>query len=247
MRKLHDFIVRTQSHEKKKRGEKQIKFIIIHYTGMQSEVEAIKKLSSRTSKVSCHYLINEEGKVFKMVAEKFIAWHAGKSGWKNFKSLNKFSIGIELVNPGHEFGYKNFKKAQILSLIKILKYLIKKYKISKYHILGHSDISPFRKKDPGEKFPWKFLYKSKIGFWHNLSQKNLILQRNKRISIKDKKFFFNLLSKIGYKINIKEKNNHKNITVAFQRRFRPESVSGLIDAECLLIAKKLNYQAKNKP
>ncbi len=77
---------------------------------MQSEVEAIKKLSSRASKVSCHYLINEGGKVFKLVAEKFIAWHAGKSRWKNFKSLNKFSIGIELVNPGHEFGYKNFKK-----------------------------------------------------------------------------------------------------------------------------------------
>ncbi len=247
MRKLHDFTITTQNYDKKKRQKRQVKFIIVHYTGMQSEIEAIKRLSSVASKVSCHYLINEKGKIFKIVPEKFIAWHAGKSQWKNFKSLNKFSIGIELVNPGHEFTYKNFKKIQILALIKILKHLIKKYKISKYNILGHSDISPFRKKDPGEKFPWKFLYKSKIGFWHNLNQKNLVIQRNKKISIKDEFFFFNLLNKIGYKINMKEKNNYKKIVVAFQRRFRPESVSGLIDAECLLIAKKLNYQAKNKP
>ena len=159
--------------DKKKRLNRQIKLIVFHYTGMQSKVEALKKLCNSKSKVSCHYFIDEIGNIVRIVPEKFSAWHAGKSSWKNFKFLNKFSIGIELVNPGHDFGYRKFSKKQIYSLKKISKKIIAKYNIIDSNIVGHSDISPLRKKDPGEKFPWKELANSKIGIWHKLKTKEL--------------------------------------------------------------------------
>ena len=153
------------------RKKKQIKFIIIHYTGMKSETLAIKKLSDPKSKVSAHYFIKDNGKIINIVPDTYIAWHAGKSLWKNHKSLNKHSIGIEISNPGHNNNYKNFSFNQISSLSKLLKFLIKKYKIKKTNILGHSDIAPKRKKDPGEKFPWKTLFKKGFINWHKLKDK----------------------------------------------------------------------------
>ena len=114
---------------KKTRKNKDIKFVIIHYTGMQSEIESLKRLKSHTSKVSCHYLINRKGRVAQMIKDKDIAWHAGKSKWKKFTNLNSSSIGIELVNKGHQFGYQNFTEDQIKSLIILCKKLKKKYKI----------------------------------------------------------------------------------------------------------------------
>jgi len=141
----------------KKRNDKQIKFIIFHYTGMEKESLAINRLTRIQSEVSCHYLIKKNGEIITMVPESYIAWHAGKSSWGSYKSLNKDSIGIEITNPGHEFDYKNFNKKQITSILRLSKYLIKKYKINLKDILGHSDIAPERKKDPGEKFPWQYL------------------------------------------------------------------------------------------
>ena len=229
--------------DKNKRLKKQIKLIVFHYTGMQSKVEALKKLFNPKSKVSCHYFIDEIGNVVRVVPEKFSAWHAGKSSWKNFKLLNEFSIGIELVNPGHEFGYRNFSKKQINSLIKISKKLIIKYKISKLNIVGHSDIAPLRKKDPGEKFPWKKLSKYKIGIWHSLKKNELKKSRKKKTNSVEKKFFFKYVKKIGYQTRFnKKKTFYENkIVKAFQRRFRPEHISGKIDQECLLIAKNLSF------
>ena len=130
---------------------------------MKKESCAINRLTDIQSEVSCHYLIKNNGETVKLVPDLYIAWHAGKSSWKSFKSLNKNSIGIEITNPGHEFGYKKFSQKQISSLLGLSKFLIKKYKISHKNILGHSDITPERKKDPGEKFPWKYLYQKKIG------------------------------------------------------------------------------------
>ena len=161
----------------KKRPSKQIKFIIFHYTGMKSESNAMKRLTDIQSEVSCHYLIKNNGEIVKIVPDLYIAWHAGESSWKNYKSLNQNSIGIEITNPGHEYGYKNFTKKQITSLLKLSKFLIKKYKISPKNILGHSDIAVLRKKDPGEKFPWKYLSKNKIGIWHTLNKQDLIKNR----------------------------------------------------------------------
>jgi N-acetylmuramoyl-L-alanine amidase len=231
-----------------KRKANQIKFLIFHYTGMRTEKAAIKRLTDIKSEVSTHYLINQKGEIITLVPNLYIAWHAGKSRWKNYESLNKNSIGIEITNPGHSFIYKKFSKQQILSLIKLTKFLITKYKINKKNILGHSDIAPERKKDPGEKFPWEYLSKKKVGYWHSIDQKILIKNRILKINNSQKNLFYKNIYKIGYskKIpkNLKHRKNNYLIKIikAFQRRFRPEIVNGKIDKECLIISQNLVKQ-----
>ena len=154
---------------------------------MQSERESITSLCNPKSKVSSHFLINQNGKVCRLVQDNQIAWHAGKSCWRKYKNLNKNSIGIELVNKGHRFGYTNFKKKQLSSLIKICKILIKKYKINKRNVVGHSDIAPLRKIDPGEKFPWEQLAKKNIGIWHDYKLNLVRKYRKIKISTKQDK------------------------------------------------------------
>jgi len=231
----------SPNFDSKKRSLDKINFIIFHYTGMKNEKKAIDKLLDIKSKVSCHYFIKNNGEILRMVPDSYTAWHAGVSSWKKFKSLNKNSIGIEISNPGHEFKYKKFSKEQVYSVIKLTKYIIKKYKINPKSILGHSDIAPDRKKDPGEKFPWEFLSKKKIGIWHELKSNEIKIYRKLKLSNILKIKFINNLYKIGYPKNSKiNKNKYiKNITVAFQRRFRQELIDGKIDKECLLISKNL--------
>ena len=227
----------------KKRPSKQIKFIIFHYTGMKSESDALNRLTDIQSEVSCHYLIKNKGEIVNMVPDLYIAWHAGKSSCKNYKSLNQNSIGIEITNPVHEHGYKKFTKKQIFSLLKLTKFLIKKYKVKSENILGHSDIAVQRKKDPGEKFPWEYLSKNEIGIWHTLNKQELKKNRKLEISREEKNFFFNNLFKIGYsKKTLADMNKAKylrELAKTFQRRFRQELVDGKIDQECLLISKNL--------
>ena len=225
-----------------KRPKKRIKFIIIHYTGMKKELDSIKRLQNPKFKVSSHYLIKQNGEILILVPDLYEAWHAGLSNWKNYKYLNKNSIGIEITNPGHQHGYKNFSKKQIISLKKLLLHLIKKFKIKKKCILGHSDISPDRKKDPGEKFPWKKLSKNELVWYHSLEIKKIKKLRKVKLSFKheEDKFIKNLYE-IGYK-KIKGLKLNKNIeylTKAFQRRFRQDLVDGKIDQECLEISKNL--------
>ena len=223
----------------KKRDKNKIKYLIYHYTGMKNDKLAIKKLTSLNSNVSCHYYITKSGKIIQMVPDLYVAWHAGKSKWSNEKSLNNKSIGIEISNPGHEYGYNKFSHKQIKCLIKISKFLIKKYNIDKNKILGHSDIAPLRKIDPGEKFPWKFLNKKKIGVWHNVSSKKLKSSRKKN-SEENLSQFINYLKKIGYNIEYSNLNELKKIIKVFQMRFRPELVNGKLDLECFNIVKSLN-------
>ena len=240
----------SPNFDSKKRKKNQIKFIIFHYTGMKSEKAAIKKLTDFKSEVSCNYFIKKNGEIITMVPDLYIAWHAGKSFWKKYQSLNKNSIGIEITNPGHRHGYNRFSYSQISSLIKLSKSLIKKYKINLKNILGHSDIAPERKKDPGEKFPWEYLAKKNIGFWHSLNKKLLYKNRKIKISSNQKKIFIKNIIKIGYpiqkfkKLETYSKKNLNLITKAFQRRFRQDLISGIIDKECLIIShnlvKKLN-------
>jgi len=217
-----------------KRTKNKVRFLIFHYTGMKSEKSAINKLTQIQSEVSSHYLIKKNGKVLILVPDLYIAWHAGNSSWKKFNSLNKHSIGIEIVNPGHDIGYKKFTVKQINSLINLSKLLIKKYRINKKNILGHSDISPERKKDPGEKFPWEYLAKKKLSVWHNIKQQKLKNLRKKICNRIEKDEFLKNLIKIGYL-----GKNLVKITKAFQRRFRPQIVDGKIDQECLKISEKL--------
>ena len=222
----------------KKRPSSKIKYLIFHYTGMKSDKSAIKKLTDINSKVSCHYYIDQKGNIIQMVPDLYVAWHAGQSFWGKDKSLNKKSIGIEISNPGHQHGYKKFNKKQIYSLIKLSKKLIKKYSIKNKYILGHSDIAPLRKKDPGEKFPWKILSKKNIGIWHNYKKKI----KNRFIDIKStdlkNEFFFNL-RKYGYSINSNRLLDKRKIVKVFQMRFRPENVNGIIDFETYDILKTL--------
>ena len=224
-----------------KRQKKNIKYIIIHYTGMKNELSALNRLIDLKSKVSAHYFVKKSGKILNLVPDLYEAWHAGKSNWKNIKSLNRYSIGIELQNPGHENFYEKFSIKQINSLKKLLRFLIKKYKINLKNILGHSDIAPNRKKDPGEKFPWKELAKVKLAHWHRLNEKNLKKYRLKKINFLDKKKFFINLYKIGYREsqskNCVIKNRH--LIKAFQRRFRQGLVNGICDQECLILSKNL--------
>ena len=230
----------------KKRKSKNIKFIIFHYTGMKKEIEAINRLTSFNSKVSSHYFIKKNGEILSLVPDLYVAWHAGVSSWKKFKFLNKNSIGIEISNSGHDNKYTNFNKRQIKSILKLTKFLIQKYKIKSKFILGHSDISPDRKKDPGEKFPWEYLSKRQIGHWHNLNQKKLLEKRSKEISIVEKNTFIKNLYKIGYpKNSIKKNDNYlRKLTTAFQRRFRKDLINGLPDAECLIISSNLKKKFK---
>tara|TARA_B100001248_G_C27333064_1_gene432443 strand:- start:420 stop:1040 length:621 start_codon:yes stop_codon:yes gene_type:complete len=203
---------------------------------MQSEIESIKRLKNPKAKVSCHYFINRKGNVIQMVKDLNIAWHAGKSKWKNFSNLNRHSLGIELVNKGHDYGYQNFTNLQIKSLIQLCKILKKKYTIKKENFLGHSDIAPQRKKDPGEKFPWKKLSRHNIGKWYKNEQYDYkFSKKNKEIS------FFKNLKKLGYRYFDINKRNHKDKKVIkiFQQHYLPKNVTGKIDEKTFNVSQLL--------
>ena len=207
---------------------------------MKKESLAIKKLCDFNSNVSAHYFIKKNGYILNLVPDLYEAWHAGKSRWGNYKSLNKSSIGIEIQNSGHENKYEKFTLNQISSLKKLLKKLIINYKINQKNVLGHSDIAPDRKLDPGEKFPWKSLSKLKLAYWHGLEEKKIKKLRLKKLNKDEEKKFFESIKKIGY-MRIKDLNiNHNKILIkSFQRRFRQSLINGIADQECLSISKNL--------
>ena len=230
------FLNLSPNYSKRKRAKKEIKFVILHYTGMQSEIDSINRLKDPKQKVSCHYLINRQGKITQMVKDENIAWHAGKSKWKNFENLNDNSLGIELVNKGHEFGYQNFSTKQIKSLIELCKKLKRKYFINNENFLGHSDIAPLRKIDPGEKFPWKRLSNYKLGRWYK--NKLIINKENKQ---KMETLFYKNLKKIGYRyFSIKKRTvSDKEVVKIFQQHFLPKNVTGRIDNKTFKISQLL--------
>ena len=223
---------------KKERSKKNIKFVIIHYTGMQSEIESIKKLKNLKDKVSCHYLINRKGEILQMVRDRNIAWHAGKSKWKKFVNLNDCSIGIELVNKGHKLGYQNFTKKQINSLIKLCKILKKKYLIKNENFLGHSDIAPLRKIDPGEKFPWKKLCGHHLGKGYKKTKIGIEVNQKKMTFL-----FFKNLKKLGYRyFNVNKRNlKDEKIIKSFQRHYLPNNVTGKVDQKTYKISHFLTH------
>ena len=224
-----------------KRQKKNIKYIIIHYTGMKNELTALNRLTDYKSKVSAHYFITKNGKIINLVPDLYEAWHAGKSNWKNIQSLNRYSIGVEIQNSGHQNLYEKYSNKQMNSVKKLLRFLTKRYKVNFKNILGHSDIAPNRKKDPGEKFPWKELAKVKLAHWHQLNEKELIKYRLKKIDFLEEKIFFINLHKIGYiKVQSKSSIYKKRLLIkAFQRRFRQGLVNGISDQECLILSKNL--------
>jgi N-acetylmuramoyl-L-alanine amidase len=202
-----------------------VSMIVLHYTGMQSAEAALARLTDPAAEVSAHYLIDEDGTIHRLVAEDKRAWHAGQSHWRGITDVNSASIGIELVNPGHEFGYREFAPAQIEALIPLLAEIKDRYEITRGNIVGHSDIAPTRKQDPGELFPWARLARVRLALPR--PTKNLM------DPLWTDAGFLLALERFGYEVTDK-----LAAVVAFQRRFRPELIDGEIDGECrcLLLA-----------
>lgn len=199
-----------------------VSVIVLHYTGMQDAESAIARLADPAAKVSCHYLVAEDGQIVRMVAEDKRAWHAGASHWRAIDDVNSASIGIEIVNPGHEFGYRPFPDAQIDALIPLVAEIKDRYGITRGNVVGHSDIAPRRKQDPGELFPWARLARLRLALPR--PTKNLMDP-----GWSDAAFLL-ALERFGYEVV-----DPLASVVAFQRRFRPELIDGEIDGECRAI------------
>ncbi|HYI63908.1 MAG TPA: N-acetylmuramoyl-L-alanine amidase [Allosphingosinicella sp.] len=200
--------------------------VVLHYTGMEDGASAIAWLRNTESRVSCHYLIAEDGQILRMVAEENRAWHAGRSFWRGVRDVNACSIGIEIVNPGHEFGYRPFTEEQMEALIPLLAGIVGRHRIPPANVVGHSDVAPARKQDPGELFDWA-----------RLARHGLAIARPAR-GLVDPHWtdggFLLALERWGYDVS-----NALAATVAFQRRFRPELIDGTIDGECRAILLQL--------
>lgn len=190
-----------------------IDMLVLHYTGMKTGAEAVARLCDPAAKVSAHYTIDEDGTIYAHVAESERAWHAGVSHWAGATDINARSIGIEIVNPGHEFGYRDFPDAQIAALIPLCHSILMRHPIPSWRVLGHSDVAPARKDDPGERFPWKRLAGAGIGLWPAAAPSNLGAES---------------LARFGYDPDAPP----DKVVTAFQRHFRPNLLNGQWDGEC---------------
>lgn len=200
--------------------------LILHYTGMNSSEESLTRMCDRTSEVSAHYLIDEDGTITQLVDEEKRAWHAGVSFWAGETDINSQSVGIELQNPGHDWGYRDFPDEQIFSLVELASDILIRHQIPAKNVLGHSDVAPDRKQDPGELFPWQRLATKNIGYWPTTDLDEETSQ------IPDEKLL-KMLVDIGYN----PKSPLPAVLKAFQRHFRPAKFDGTADLEtCRLIA-----------
>jgi len=195
------------------RGGAAIDMLVLHYTGMKSAQEALARLCDPTAKVSAHYTVDEDGTVYAHVPEARRAWHAGVASWAGETDINARSIGIELVNPGHEFGYRDFAEGQVAALITLCHSILMRHPIPSWRVLGHSDVAPARKEDPGELFPWQRLAKAGIGLWPQSAGSGLGADA---------------LIRFGYDPDAPL----DKVITAFQRHFRPKKLDGQWDGEC---------------
>jgi len=199
---------------------RDVDMIILHYTGMQTGAEAIARLRDKQAKVSAHYVVEENGDVYRLVAEEERAWHAGVSAWKGDFDINARSIGIEIVNPGHEFGYRAFPDDQIDAVVALIKGVATRHAIAPAMVLGHSDVAPRRKEDPGEKFPWS-----------RLAAEDLALSPYEGDAAEARNVSYGealaALAAIGYDA---PQGDHAAALLAFQRRFCPASLGQGFDA-----------------
>ena len=206
--------------------DRPVSLVVLHYTGMEDAASAIDRLRDPEAKVSCHYLIAEDGQVMRMVAEDKRAWHAGQSYWRGVQNVNSASIGIEIVNPGHEYGYRPFTAQQMEALLPLLAGIVERHQIPRANVVGHSDVAPARKQDPGELFDWALL-----------ARHRLAVARPSR-GLVDPLWtdggFLLALERYGYDVRETE-----GAVTAFQRRFRPELIDGTIDGECRAILLQL--------
>jgi N-acetylmuramoyl-L-alanine amidase len=191
-----------------------IDMLVLHYTGMESAAAALARLCDPRSEVSAHYFVDEGGEIYRLVPERKRAWHAGISAWRGWTDINARSIGIEMVNPGHEFGYRPFPEAQMAAVMELSQDIVARHPIHARNVVGHSDVAPRRKMDPGEFFDWARLAAAGVGLWPADSE----------TCIMDPDVTADMLAKVGY-----EMSDPMAALKAFQRHFRPERVTGRID------------------
>jgi N-acetylmuramoyl-L-alanine amidase len=197
-----------------------VDILLLHYTGMETGAAALARLCDPDAQVSAHYTVDEDGTVYAHVPEEHRAWHAGVSYWAGARDVNARSIGIEIVNPGHEFGYRSFPGAQIEAVIALAKDIFSRHPIPPERVLGHSDVAPARKIDPGELFPWGALALAGVGLWPQT--------RKAKLSVK----FDEGLRAFGYGIRPEMDVALDIVIGAFQRHYRPARIDGIADREC---------------
>ncbi len=202
----------------------RIDMLVLHYTGMQSAAMALDRLCDPAARVSAHYLVDEDGTVWRLVPEMRRAFHAGSSCWQDERDLNFVSIGIEIVNPGHQWGYRPFPDAQMAAVGWLCRDVLSRHPIPPDRVVGHSDIAPERKTDPGELFDWPRLARGGVGIWPAPGRRETDATVDRAQAAAD-------LAAIGYCVRV---GNEVAAIVAFQRRFRPARVDGIIDAETSL-------------
>ena len=200
----------------------EVDMLVLHYTGMKTAEEALARLCDPAAKVSAHYTICRDGRVFAHVPEERRAWHAGVSYWAGETNVNGRSIGIELVNPGHEFGYVPFAEPQIAALIELAQDILARHPIPPHRVVGHSDVAPARKEDPGELFPWARLAVEGVGLWPGAGSAGDAIMDDVPLA----------LARFGYGISPYTDVSPETVCAAFQRHFRQDRVDGRWDAEC---------------
>jgi N-acetylmuramoyl-L-alanine amidase len=211
-----------------------VSMLVLHYTGMPDAAGAIARLCDPAAKVSAHYLVAEDGQVLRFVAEDKRAWHAGRGAWRRVTDVNSASIGIEIVNPGHEYGYRPFPEEQMDMLVPLVADIVRRHRIGPAYVVGHSDVAPARKQDPGELFDWARL--AKLGLALPRPVRNLIDP-----TWTDAGFLL-ALERFGYEVV-----DRKAAVTAFQRRFRPETIDGIVDGECRAILLALLLDRRSAP
>jgi N-acetylmuramoyl-L-alanine amidase len=224
-------VVPSPTHDERKDGRAPA-LILLHYTGMLSAQAALERLCSPEGKVSSHYFVFEDGRVVQSVQESRRAWHAGLSSWAGETDINSLSIGIEIANPGHDFGYPDFPKRQIAAVIALCRGIIARRGISSDRVLAHSDVAPARKRDPGEKFPWRLLHDSGVGQWVRPSR---ISDREPSFALGDEgedvRRLQSALADFGYGLAVSGSFDQatRDVIAAFQRHWRPAKVDGVAD------------------
>ena len=223
---------RSPNHDARPHGA-PIDILVLHYTGMQTADEALARLCDPLAKVSAHYTIGRDGRVYAHVPEERRAWHAGVSWWAGETNVNARSIGIELVNPGHEFGYVPFAESQIAALIDLAQGILTRHPIPPHRVLGHSDVAPARKMDPGELFPWAELAEFGIGIWPDSPPPRGEVERAERVRVGGTDTdYAAALARFGYGLPPHTEVPLESVISAFQRHFRPSEITGKWDGEC---------------
>lgn len=214
-----------------------IDILLLHYTGMESAEAALERLGDATARVSAHYVVDEDGTVYWLVDEENRAWHAGEAFWAGATDINDRSVGVELVNPGHEFGYRPFPEAQMAALVTLAGEIVRRHAIPPSRVLGHSDVAPQRKRDPGELFDWARLARAGVGLWPRVPEQapDPVAPNRPDTPAATVAEARALLARFGYEIAPEGPWDEaaRNVVAAFQRHFRPSRIDGLIDADTL--------------